>query len=82
MDLNSQQIGKGLQWFGWLFVLFNGVKYGYGVYDTLSDPSVSAYAPLIVAEGMLFACSGLFIVWLGRRIVRKAERQQATDKPV
>lgn len=80
MDLNNKQIGKGIQFFGWFIVFFNVVKYGYGVYDTLSDPSVRAYAPLIVVEGVLFACGGLLFVWLGRRIWKKAEKQQATEK--
>lgn len=80
MNLNNKQIGNGIQFFGWFVVLLNLVKYGYGVYDTLSDASVSAYAPLIIIEGGFYVCGGLFFVWLGRRIWKSAEKQQAAEK--
>jgi hypothetical protein len=79
MDMNSQQIGKGLQLFGWFLVLFYAVKYGLGIIDTLADASVRVYAPLIVLEGALYAGSGLLIVWLGSLVRKKAEKRKAPE---
>lgn len=79
MNLNNQQIGKGIQLFGGVIAVFKLVQYGYGVYATLSDASVRVYAVLIAFEGALYVGAGLFLVWLGGRIRKNAEKQQAAE---
>ncbi|WP_303785192.1 hypothetical protein [Azovibrio restrictus] len=85
MSSSNQQIGKIVEWLGWISVTLSILSYGYGFLDTASDPSVSAYAGLIVLEGAFFLAIGLFIVWFGRRIARPVaptEPAQPENRPV
>lgn len=85
MSSSNQQIGKVVQWVGWISVALSILSYGYGFLNTVSDPSVSAYAGLIVLEGAFFLAIGLFIVWFGHRIGRPAapaEPAQSENRPV
>ncbi len=73
MSLSNKQIGKVVQWAGWISVAHSVLRYGYALQDAYSDASIRAYAWLIAIEGIFFLSAGLFVVWLGRRIARSVE---------
>lgn len=75
--MDNTKIGNGIRWLGWAVVLINGIRYGYATFDTLSDPSVSAYALLIVFEGIIYVTGGLILVWVGNRIRKSTKKQEA-----
>lgn len=73
MEKGSFSAGKGVRYLGWAGVVYYGIKYTYGFFSTLADPSVSAYAPLIVFEGALYLLPSAGLIWIGRRMERRTK---------
>jgi hypothetical protein len=69
--MSKVSVGNAIRLFGWLVVVFNALKYSLATFDTLTDPSVKAYAMLVVFEGLLHIAGGLLIVWIGKRLTKK-----------
>jgi len=69
--MSDEKLGNLIRIFGWIILVYNTLKYAYAIYETLSDASVSAYALLIVFEGIMYIAVGLIVVWIGRRIKAK-----------
>lgn len=73
MKMGSFSAGKAVRYLGWAGVAYYGIKYTYGFFSTLADPSVSAYAFLIAFEGLLFLLPFALLIWIGRWMERRAK---------
>lgn len=73
MKKGSFSAGKAVRYLGWAGVAYYGIKYTYGFFSTLADPSVSAYAFLIAFEGLLFLLPFALLIWIGRWIERRTK---------
>lgn len=74
--MDNTKIGNGIRILGWAVVLINAIKYGYGIFETLSDPSVRVYALLVAIEGAMYVTGGLILVWVGNRIRKNAKKSE------
>jgi hypothetical protein len=72
-EMKAGSVGKVVRYLGWVGIVYFGIKYTYGFFSTLADPSVSVYAPLIVFEGLLFLLPAALLIWIGRRLERRAK---------
>ena len=70
--------GKVVQRIGWVMFAAVMARYAYAFYDIVSDPSVSAYAFLVILEGMFYLCMCLLVVWVGGRLNRAGK---STEPP-
>jgi hypothetical protein len=74
--MDNAKIGNIIRLLGWAVVAFYVIRYGYGTFDTLSDASVSVYAPLVALEGAVHVAGGLILVWVGSRIRKNAAKAE------
>jgi hypothetical protein len=78
--MDKWRIGNAIRWIGWAIVVVYGIKYSYYTFNTLSDPSVSAYAMFAVLQGALFVAGGVILIWIGRGVRgRKPEAAFKTE---
>jgi hypothetical protein len=68
MGMKRERIGNAVRWLGWIIVGLSIVQTAYWYIDIHSDPSVRAYAPLVVIEGGFLAFGGVVVVVIGRLI--------------
>ena len=72
MEKRKISDAKIVKFVGWAIVAYAVLRYGYAYYDISSDASTRAFAPLVLVEGGFYLLIGVVVLFVARRLERKA----------